>query len=1268
MAIGGSGVTKTITAAKSATLCGTGVVTNPLDVTSGSSANRVVQAPAFDQPAGLVGAVSVSGVAHVPVSGVGVATTSMGSTTISIVDVDATPPVVSLSSSATDVSQAGAITLTANATDNVGVTRVDFFRDGLLVGSDTASPFTVQDSLTAADNGSRTYTATAYDAAGNLAHSDPITVTVSILVADSTPPTVSLDITTSTVTSAGPFSITATASDNNAVARVEFYRNGQLLFSDETESFSYVDLIDSSLNGTVTYQAVAYDFAGNSATSQLVSVTVNITDNPRFSTALQTLLNAETDKASWLSRLISSFGATRTATIKHAPAANQNASASDAWSSGTTVGTLTFSGAMTSADGAITSLGSVASSTLSDANLSAGAAVLRIEGNGHWMQGTLGLTGSGREFVLTGNLTATSGIAFSSVSISAPASLPATGTTAPTEGAVPVGAYLTDITLTNTSASTATNQLLTFGQPFKRGAFPGTDANLILDDGAGGTITCQFDKKGVYDDGSVRHAIISAVVPTMSGSQTKTYNLKRTSGWSAGTPATAQSFVDAGLASVVTITTYDGTVYTASLAPYLTAGTYTTWLSGDVCSEWHVTAPLKTAGGVEHDHLHVRFAVRAYKGQSKARVDVTVENTWLKTFVGSTTRQWADVSHTRQVYAVNISVGGVTVYTYQYKAYQDVCWYYTSTNNYILNSTTWATGLANDSTVYTATFTIDGVAYPVSIIGSQAQNGAQLLTKLQAAIGSAGTVSFYQNKALRVMSATTGAGSSVSITNGNLLNNLTNNKYAVLGNPIQPAISGLQQVQIPNTRWRKVLWWNASEPTIHIAHNKQYLVSSYAVPSYDLSLTASTTAIAANKARLANPLYGRELSNGLLLGAMGTTGGRPDIGVLPWYAALYVLSQSKDAKDAMLQQGDLSGSWSMFFRDKTTDRPVSIVTYPYVTNHFNSGHNNTINPATGKSERTPLQLVADVTNIYECVPDTSHHPDQCYLPYIVTGDYYYLEGLVFTQRYCMLSMPPYPDYRNGAQGLVYRDQVRGQGWQIRTTAHAWHAVPDDYPLRDELASILQNNLDWYNTNYLSSSAPFANVFGATIHANNIVYSILGNPSTGIPPWMEAYLAMGFARMREVWPQNTALDNYIKYKARLPVGLLTSGSAMCWQMAGGYTFAVRATSTSPLFTTFGQMYNATFPTSITSVQCGTQAMADAMTSLAANLGGLGAVPVNGVWRGNLPESYIVIQQCLLAFCVDAGATGARDALDVVMSRSNPCTTFNANPQFAIVPRT
>ena len=103
---------------------------------------------------------------------------------------DSENPVVTVTNPAAGASVSGVVALAADATDNVGVARVDFFVDGTVVGSDTTSPYAVNWDSSLVASGSHTITASATDAAGNTSISPART----IIVAAAPPPPTSGDI------------------------------------------------------------------------------------------------------------------------------------------------------------------------------------------------------------------------------------------------------------------------------------------------------------------------------------------------------------------------------------------------------------------------------------------------------------------------------------------------------------------------------------------------------------------------------------------------------------------------------------------------------------------------------------------------------------------------------------------------------------------------------------------------------------------------------------------------------------------------------------------------------------------------------------------------------------------------------------------------------------------------------------------------------------------------------------------------------------------
>jgi hypothetical protein len=185
---------------------------------------------------------------------------------------DKTPPTVSLTAPAPGAIVSGAVTLTATASDNVGVTRVEFYVDGALLGSSTTAPYAYSWNSSALADGSHTLTAKAYDAVNLVTTSVGVTVTVRN---DMTAPTVALTAPAPGATLTGTVTLTATASDNVGVTRVEFYADGALLGSDTTAPYAYSWNSGALTNGSHTLSARAYDGVGNVGTSAGVQVTLN---------------------------------------------------------------------------------------------------------------------------------------------------------------------------------------------------------------------------------------------------------------------------------------------------------------------------------------------------------------------------------------------------------------------------------------------------------------------------------------------------------------------------------------------------------------------------------------------------------------------------------------------------------------------------------------------------------------------------------------------------------------------------------------------------------------------------------------------------------------------------------------------------------------------------------------------------------------------------------------------------------------------------------
>ncbi len=209
---------------------------------------------------------------------------------------DTTLPVVSLTSPLPSAVLSGSVNISANATDNISVTKVDFYHGTTLIGATGSAPYNISWNTAALANGTYSLTAKAYDTSGNTKTSTPVSVTVnntSTPSSDTTLPTVSLTSPLPGSVLSGSVNISANATDNIGVTKVDFYQGTTFISTDTTSPYSVSWNTASVSNGTYSLTARAYDAAGNTRTSTPVSVSVsNTVVNPISVSITSPLANA----------------------------------------------------------------------------------------------------------------------------------------------------------------------------------------------------------------------------------------------------------------------------------------------------------------------------------------------------------------------------------------------------------------------------------------------------------------------------------------------------------------------------------------------------------------------------------------------------------------------------------------------------------------------------------------------------------------------------------------------------------------------------------------------------------------------------------------------------------------------------------------------------------------------------------------------------------------------------------------------------------------
>lgn len=357
-------------------------------------------------------------------------------------------------------------------------------------------------------------------------------------------------------------------------------------------------------------------------------------------------------------------------------------------------------------------------------------------------------------------------------------------------------------------------------------------------------------------------------------------------------------------------------------------------------------------------------------------------------------------------------------------------------------------------------------------------------------------------------------------------------------------------------RWHKKTWFG-DNPEVHFKHDVPYFMDSRAVHNYDRTLVINESAIAntlanQNSARTAQASLG-PMAYLLWRPGMGDTGGRPDIGPSPSWFVMHLLAQDKRTKQIMLAQSDASGAWGTHYRDENTGQVVRIDTYPSIST--NANYNST--PAMPVRGLDPGEL--DPTGMGA---DLEHVADMAYIPYLVTGDYYYAEQMLFWAAHSVTSRPA--DYRNYGDGLLYRMTLRAIAWGLRNLANPARVLPETSPHKAYLNTIVDHNFEYYATTFVSGN-PDVSPLGAINH-----------DATSTAPWQMDYMAAVVALNAE--NGQTDAQTLIAWIGRFVADRMTD-PGYCIQQAAGYYWELKNVGNTEWLTTWTQMYARNEPASV-----------------------------------------------------------------------------------------
>jgi hypothetical protein len=759
---------------------------------------------------------------------------------------------------------------------------------------------------------------------------------------------------------------------------------------------------------------------------------------------------------------------------------------------------------------------------------------------------------------------------------------------------------ITCIKVASTGSATQPSVPVTFGQPFKAGDLP-QGTQLSAKDGNGQVVAMQMDDISSHLDGSVRFAVLSAQISNLAPGEKRVVNLFKAT--SAATSATnySTSTYDLKLAATVytpqiTQVTFGNRNGGTPGVPFNAGETITLQL-GDSPAEifTHTVTPDQAGGG---------FA-------TLSQIAIALQkliNTSSKNF-----------------FAYEVGTGG---------GYENL----------------WISSKANFAAPFTVTFTYAGLAKhtikqlqtytparhfeakPGAVLDAQISanqsprlNGAVAREyTLVAPFTEVGTGIRHPQLVARLHTRFVDAGQRVRtdmvIENnwtyepapGNLTYDLTVTQGS------QTLFNKEPFIHNHHARWHKVLW-TGDAPQAQVRHNMRYFLDSRATWNYDLTLAVPESVLAAEATNLAKADTS-PMGPAFITTYFPNTGGRQDIGPLPRWTALYLVTQDARARASMFANADAAAGIPIHYRDLATDQPVSLETHPGLALGFGTS-----------SASDALPTVTNGNTVW--VPDTSHQASFAYLPYLITGDTFYLDELLFWANWNMGSANP--SYREGSKGLIKPEQIRGQAWALRSIGESARALADKHPMKGYFQRRLADNLNWYVTQYPQNK-------------DNTKVSSLGfiekpDEVGQTAPWQNDFMALVTGQIAESGDPLAA--EYFNWISRFTVGrFLNEPYGFCRAQAAAYYITIRKTN-GTFIESWNELYKANWP-----------------NIKACDLSN----PVDGYpnWSGG----YAAYARAMLGNASSLGINGARDAFTYWKSVTPGMSIdFLNDPTWAIVPR-
>lgn len=285
---------------------------------------------------------------------------------------------------------------------------------------------------------------------------------------------------------------------------------------------------------------------------------------------------------------------------------------------------------------------------------------------------------------------------------------------------------------------------------------------------------------------------------------------------------------------------------------------------------------------------------------------------------------------------------------------------------------------------------------------------------------------------------------------------------------------------------------------------------------------------------------------------MPQTGERPDIGLVTEAQAQFICTADSSALDTLRAQGEAAGTVPWHMRDENTSAPVNFQTYPKAAWFVDQPN---VGTPYVKTISCPVKV------------DDAHQPALSYVPYLLTGDPYYLEELQFQAT-----------WNYGSFSVGYRptlSQPRQFAWSMRTLGQCAKVTPANVPSwllpATYWASMLTAHRVFFETNYVNNPALSRSLFRATDNIDARPTD-LGPAGTWCEQWQHDFIACVFGWLVQMGFSEWRMSFDWQIGSTVARTSTTSGWVRAYSTP--YETVLRATSTAPFAQSWGDAWNLT----------------------------------------------------------------------------------------------